>query len=148
MTGMERYQLNSAKMFYDMADGQAIVINFDTGMYFGMSSLGSAVLDAAVNGASAGEILAALAKLENCPGDMESRLEKFLCALTEKEIIKEAGQAGEADVSGGSLAFPEGALEEGFALTVNEYAEAQDLILADPVHDVDVNMGWPIMKQP
>ena len=30
-------------MFYDYADGQAVVINYQTGMYYGMSLLGSAI---------------------------------------------------------------------------------------------------------
>ena len=39
------YKLNEAKMFYDIADGQAVVINFETGMYYGSSPLASAILD-------------------------------------------------------------------------------------------------------
>ena len=39
------YKLNEAKMFYDYADGQAVVINYKTGMYYGMGLLASAVLD-------------------------------------------------------------------------------------------------------
>ena len=45
------------------------------------------------------------------------------------------------------VTFGKEALMDGFLLEVSEYAEAQDLILADPIHDVDVDMGWPIMKE-
>ena len=38
------------------------------------------------------------------------------------------------------------ALEDGFELHVDAFAEAADLILADPIHDVDEGMGWPVMK--
>ena len=41
---------------------------------------------------------------------------------------------------------PAVALEEGFELHVDAFAEAADLILADPIHDVDEGMGWPVMK--
>ena len=47
-------KINDEKMFYDIADGQAIVINYLTGMYYGMSSLGSAVLDLILKGVSTG----------------------------------------------------------------------------------------------
>ena len=57
------YKLNEQKMFYDMAEGQAIVINFTTGMYYGTSSLGSAVLDALVAGAEPAQILTAVQAL-------------------------------------------------------------------------------------
>jgi len=135
------YKLNEEKMFYDMADGQAIVINFTTGVYYGTSSLGSAVLDALLSGASVEAVLAAVQALPGCPVDMDAQLDAFVQALLEKEVIV----AGEA--TGAAVAIDAAALADGFALTVDEFAEVQDLILADPVHDVDVEQGWPILSE-
>ena len=50
------YKLNDEKMFFDIADGQAVVINFTNGMYYGTSTLGSAILENLVKGASLGLI--------------------------------------------------------------------------------------------
>ena len=41
--------------------------------------------------------------------------------------------------------IPESAFADGFELTLDEFAEVQDLLLADPVHDVDVDQGWPVL---
>ena len=135
------YKLNEEKMFYDMAEGQAIVINFTTGMYYGTSSLGSAVLDALLAGTATADVLKALQALEGCPADMEENLNAFIKALQEKEIIT----AGET--TGAACAIDASALADGFVLTVDEFTEVQDLILADPVHDVDVEQGWPILEE-
>lgn len=136
------FKLNEEKMFYDMAEGQAIVINFTTGMYYGTSSLGSAVLDALLNGADEAGLLAAVRALPDCPADMDAQLKAFLDQLLEKEILVPAqGTASPAPALDAST------LADGFALTVDEFAEVQDLILADPVHDVDVEMGWPILNE-
>ena len=135
------FKLNEEKMFYDMAEGQAIVINFTTGMYYGTSSLGSAVLDALLAGAATADVLKALQALEGCPADMEQKLDAFVKALLEKEIIT----AGET--TGAACAIDASALADGFVLTVDEFTEVQDLILADPVHDVDVEQGWPILEE-
>ena len=54
------YKLNEEKMFFDIADGQAVVINFVTGMYYGTSTLGSAVLEKLVQKVSTDKILAGL----------------------------------------------------------------------------------------
>ena len=62
-------------------------------------------------------------------------------ALLEKEILT----AGETTDAG--CAIDAGALTDGFALTVDAFDEVQDLILADPIHDVDVEQGWPIMGE-
>lgn len=135
------YKLNEEKMFYDMAEGQAIVINFTTGMYYGTSSLGSAVLDSLVAGADVQSVLTAVQALAGCPSDMEEQLNTFIVQLLEKEILVPAEGTGAAVVIDAS------SLTDGFNLTVDEFAEVQDLILADPVHDVDVEQGWPILNE-
>lgn len=136
------YKLNEEKMFYDMAEGQAIVINFTTGMYYGTSSLGSVVLDALIAGCSAESLLAAIESLPGCSGNMAAELDAFIAKLLEKEVIVAIeGEGAAAPVIDASV------LQDGFALTVDEFAEVQDLILADPVHEVDVEMGWPILAE-
>lgn len=137
------YRLNEEKMFYDMAEGQAIVINFSTGMYYGTSSLGSVVLDALIAGASKESILAAITALPGCPEDMAAQLDAFVAQLVEKEVVVAVDGEGAAAPAVDAAA----ALADGFVLTVDEFAEVQDLILADPVHDVNVEMGWPVLEQ-
>lgn len=136
------YKLNDEKMFYDMAEGQAIVINFTSGMYYGTSSLGSAVLDALLAGASVEATLAAIKALPGCPADMDAQLNAFVEALLAKEVIVAI------DGEGNDTATIDAAsLTDGFVLTVDEFTEVQDLIMADPVHDVDVEQGWPILSE-
>lgn len=135
------YKLNEEKMFYDMADGQAIVINFTSGMYYGTSSLGSCILDALLAGSSVADVYNAISALPDCPADMKERLDDFISRLLEKEIIVPA------EGTGAPCAIDASALADGFELTVDEFAEVQDLILADPVHDVDVEQGWPILNE-
>lgn len=136
------YKLNEEKMFYDMAEGQAIVINFTTGMYYGTSSLGSAVLDALLSGASVDATVAAIKALPGCPDDMDARMAEFVNALQAKEVVVPA-ETNPAAV----VAIDASALTDGFLLSVDEFTEVQDLIMADPVHDVDVEQGWPILGE-
>ncbi|MBQ1325652.1 MAG: hypothetical protein IIY52_06550 [Solobacterium sp.] len=137
------YRLNEEKVFYDIAEGQAVVINFITGVYYGFSSLGSEVLDRLVKGCSAASVLKMLQSCEGCPEDMEKRMAEYIKGLLDAEILVEAQGEGAAD----SGALPETALEDGFDLILDEHAEVKDILMADPVHDVDVDMGWPIMKE-
>ena len=136
------YKLNEEKMFFDIADGQAVVINFTTGMYYGTSTLGSSVLEQLVKGVSPAKIALTVKNAEGCPVDFDTQLDSFIDTLLQKEILVKGDGADEGDAEIGIDAF-----KEGFALTVDEFAEVQDLLLADPVHDVDVEQGWPIMKE-
>ncbi len=137
------YKLNEEKMFFDVADGQAIAINYVTGIYYGSSSLGSWVLDKVVNGGKVEDILANIQSLPNCPENMKEELDNFISQLKEKEIIIESEESTDA----GKDAISEEALSDGFVLNLEEFDEVQDLILADPVHDVDVEQGWPVFKE-
>lgn len=137
------YKINEEKMFYDMADNQAIVINHVTGMYYGFNMLGSYVIDQFINGAEKAAVIEAVKKCDGCPSDFESKMDAFVKKLFEFEIVVE--DSSKSDYK--TAAVSKEALEDGFELVVDSYAEATDLILADPVHDVDEGSGWPTMKK-
>lgn len=133
---MTNLVLNEEKMFADITDGIAIVINSETGIYYGMNTLGSAVLENIINGASTENILKALKALPNVPADMEAKLNAFVEELKAKELVIEGGDgSGEANISAEAVA-------DGFDLTVDEYSDAQELLLADPIHEVKEDTGW------
>lgn len=136
------YRLNEEKMFYDIADGQAVVINFVTGMYYGTTMLGSVVLDRLVRGNAPEKISAAVKALPGCPDNFDAELDRFMTKLQEAEILIPGDT-----VPGGDEPIEDNAAAEGFELTLDEFAEVQDLILADPIHDVDVEQGWPIFRE-
>ena len=135
------YKLNEEKMFYDYADGQAVVINYQTGMYYGMGLLESAILDRIVAGKNVEEIIKAVKMLPQCPPDIIERVHGFVKELQEKEIIVNG-----PTVSGGAEPMPSEIAEDGFDLKLDMFAEMSDLLLADPVHDVDMQAGWPKLK--
>jgi hypothetical protein len=135
---MAAYVLNDEKMFCDIADGIAIIINSETGIYYGLNAFGTAVLEKILNGVETADIQAALAEMPGAPGDMPARLADFLQILQDKELIRPgpAGPGGLVDLS------REAAEKESFALEIKEYNDAQELLLADPIHEVKENTGW------
>jgi hypothetical protein len=139
---MASYVLNDEKMFSDIADGIAIVINSETGIYYGMNAFGTAVFENIVNGVSVEDILAAAQKLLDAPDDLPARLEDFLAILLEKELLK----AGEG--TGAAVALEEAvARGDAFAMEIKEYNDAQELLLADPIHEVKEDTGWQPGKE-
>ena len=137
-----KYSLNSDKMFLDSTEGNTIVINFSTGVYYGFSSLASAVVEKIACGTDTEAILSSVKKREDCPQDIDSSFAGLLASLVSKEIFVEEKEAGSTS---GAEFGPE-AFVDGYSLDIQEYAEVQDLIMADPVHDVDPEKGWPELK--
>ena len=135
------YRFNEASMFYDEADGIGIVINFTTGIYYSFNTMGTAVLNLFKAGADAASAAEAVRRIDGCPENIPEAVQKFADGLLAKEIIIDDGadfnRAGEISAE---------AAADGFEPTFDEFSEVQDLIMADPVHDVDPNMGWPVMK--
>lgn len=133
---MPTYVLNEDKMFSDIADGIAIVINSETGIYYGMNNFGTAVFENILAGASTEDLLAAIRSLPNAPQDVEANLSAFIEELMAFDILMAGEASGTASLDADALG------EDGFALVVQEYSDAQELLLADPIHEVKNETGW------
>jgi len=130
---MANYRLNSDKMFADITDGIAIIINSETGIYYGMNAFGTQVYQNLANGVSEEKVLNKVKLL----GTSEENFKMFLSALREKEILVSGSDTG-ADVQ----IDENSAKEDDFILELKEYNDAQELLLADPIHEVKEEEGW------
>jgi len=126
-------------MYDDITDGMAIVINSLNGIYYGMNGFGTEVFDNLVSGSSTEEVLQALFRLSGAPGDIEDRLNSFVETLIEFEIIIPDDNPGEARTP---VFNAEVAAADSFAPECVEYKDVQELLFADPIHDVDDATGW------
>lgn len=134
---MTNYVLNEGKMFADITDGIAIVINSETGIYYGMNAFGTAVFENIKDGVSTENALAAIKAIPGIPADIDKSFEAFINAMVEKELIVEGGSGdAKAEID------PAVAKEDNFVLDVREYNDAQELLLADPIHEVKEETGW------
>ena len=131
------YVLNEEKMFADVTDGIAIIINSETGIYYGLNGLGTNVYENLVNGVSTDKIIEGLKGIAGCPADIEDKFNSFIKAMKDFELIVEGGSdSAEANIN------EEIAKEESFEMDVQEYNDAQELLLADPIHEVKEETGW------
>tara|TARA_Y100001960_G_C14767043_1_gene877618 strand:+ start:1483 stop:1956 length:474 start_codon:yes stop_codon:yes gene_type:complete len=134
---MTNYVLNESKMFADITDGMAIVINGETGVYYGMNTLGTSVFENIIAGATIEDVLLSLKGLDGATDTVEANLNSFVESLVEKEILL----SGEELTKEVSIAEDAAKLDN-FVMTVDEYSDAQELLLADPIHEVKEDSGW------
>lgn len=134
------YKINDEKMFFDVADGIAVVIDFTTGVYYGMDELSTAVLQSMMAGAGDEAVLGALRQLPGCPDDIAERYSAFVQKMVNCQMLLGNGEGGDCAPFDTALAAC------GFALKCEDFSEVRDLLLADPVHDVEPEMGWPVLK--
>lgn len=137
------YKLNESKMFADVTNNIAIIINSETGFYYGINGCGSMIFQAIIDGCSIQSIIENLQKIENCPKDIEQKLKIFIDELLQKEIIVKSEDSSKKPTFDDVVAK-----KDKFEMKLSEYADAQEMLLADPIHDVDEEEGWqPIFKE-
>ena len=132
------YQLNEAKMFADVTDGIAIIINSVTGIYYGMNGLGTGIFDSFLKGSSEADVLKAFKDLPGAPADCDIRLKTFVDTLKGFEIIVPASRESSVPVT----LCAKDAQFDAFTPTCNEYSDVQELLFADPIHEVKEDEGW------
>ena len=133
----KNYQLNEAKMFADVTDGIPIIINAVTGIYYGMNGYGTGIFCSLLSGASTTDVLAAAKALPGAPEDLEEPLQAFLDTLVDFDIVVPAPvSSGEAVLKAEDAAFDK------FIPVCKEYKDVQELLFADPIHEVSEEEGW------
>lgn len=132
-----KYRLNDAKVFSDVTDGIAILIDMESGMYYGMNLFTTNVYESIVNGADTEELLSALASVKGYTEEIKTKFFAFLQELESNDFITEDADAS-AEVHLGFDEYPDDELD----FVLSAYPDAADLLLADPIHQVKEELGW------
>jgi len=130
---MTNYALNENKMYADITDGIAIIINSETGIYYGMNAFGTQVYENLAQSVSTEKIW----NLIKAFGTKETNFKAFIDALIDKEILIPASASNVEAQIDESIAK-----EDNYILELKEYNDAQELLLADPIHEVKEEEGW------
>lgn len=139
-------RVNSPHVIHETIDGEVIVINLASGNYYSVKGAGADVWDVIESspGAHKNAIAAAVAaRFGRASDEIEREIADFLGALQREELVAATENGAAASMSppngagNGSKPFEPPLLEK--------YTDMQDLVLLDPVHEVD-NTGWPAPK--
>ena len=141
------YVINEQKVYADYAEGQYIVLNHVTGEYYSFDRASSAVLGALLSGADESSVTAAFLEKYGPDCGAAPAVAKFVAELLEAGIITAA--AGEAipAAEAGAAHIGEIADKTMPELGFEAFSDVADLLLMDPIHEVDEEMGWPVPKQ-
>ena len=134
----QNYQLNGATMFADVTDGTAIIINSATGIYYGMNGFGTVIYENLQAGSSTGDIVDAVKSIPGVSDGFDSAFEKFIASLVGYEIVLPV----ENMEPRAAVIDPAVAKRDDFVPECTEYQDVQELLFADPIHEVDVDEGW------
>ena len=128
----------------DMIDDEVVIINLATGAYYSLDHCGSVVWQALEAGFTVDEVLEQLQ--QRYDGQLEAMapaLERFVAELVEDGLV--AARPANDDGQAGAWPLPAGERQPFAAPVLQKYDDMQDLIMLDPIHEVD-DSGWPARK--
>lgn len=140
----QRFRVNTPTVTHETIDGEAVIINLDSGNYYSLMEVGSFIWGLVEKGASAGEVQTVI--LQTYQGnatDVDRGVQELLAQLQQENLIVPVDGVGEAfDLK---EAVPSSTDHEKPSFTppsLHKYSDMQELLLLDPIHDVD-DAGWP-----
>ncbi|TIN27546.1 MAG: PqqD family protein [Mesorhizobium sp.] len=134
------YAISSKDIVSESFDGEAVVLDLSCGKYFGFSDSGSRIWQALSSGVDA-QALIGLTAGASTIGPAE--LEGFVSQLLELGLLVRLDAP--AQPLPGDLLAELAATSE--PLTVSVHDDLADLIVVDPIHEVEEPVGWPAVKQ-
>ena len=145
---MRYYRINAPKALGQIIDGEAVIVNLESGNYYSLNASGTLIWDLIASAVDPVRMRAVLSrKYRGDEEEIAKALHGFLAQLAQEDLIVEtdAAQAGEPamppttsdEAAPGRPAF--------LPPTLDKYSDMQDLIALDPIHEVD-DTGWPTKK--
>ena len=137
-----RFRVNSPRVMHETIEGEIIVIDLATGSYYSLRETGAAIWTELERGASEEEIVASLESgYDAAPEEIGAAVGRLIEELAAEDLIEPAGENGDVAVDRATAGGSAG--RRPFSAPVLEkHTDMQDLILLDPVHEVDAR-GWP-----
>jgi len=144
-----RYKINSPDVIYENVDNEVLIIEFNTGNYYSTNNSGAEIWELLAAGAPVGEIIQKIGtKYSDGNGDIKTAVDQFFNELLDENLISpvkiEPGDTeGHAAEIGTSTRSEQLVFE---APVLQKYSDMQELLLLDPIHEVD-ETGWPAPKK-
>lgn len=150
MVPAERFCINSSKITHETIDGEVVIVNLGSGSYYSLDGAGASIWRCIVDRASFEEIVADIShRFDGEAEGISSGVKRLIEELQAEGLILNDPTENQTDAPQ-EKAVPSG--QPGKSLKaqfipplLHKYTDMQDLLLLDPIHDVD-EAGWPTVK--
>jgi hypothetical protein len=142
MTDNMRYAKFDNNILSDVFGEEVVLVNLDSGMYYSLRGSATQIWIRLFNQYSLFEILADLIQIyQVTENQLIDDINLFVTQLLELKIIKTANDAVRKEID----FISKDVLIDYSTPVVEIFSDMQEILLLDPVHDVDKS-GWPISK--
>jgi Coenzyme PQQ synthesis protein D (PqqD) len=144
----QRYEINQPAVASEVINGEAIMMHHASGDYFSANGIGAVVWQWIGEAKSHDQIVCALeASFPQSAGDIRGAVDAFLADLLRHELIR-AIASGDGPAPGAPPQQTARLAGEFAPPVLNVYSDMRDVLLLDPIHEVEEASGWPMPKRP
>lgn len=146
-----RLKINEQNVVHENIDGETVILNLDSGNYYSIVDVAADIWSYIEKGAPVREIMPLITEHYDCSqGGEENEVNLFIQQLQQEGLVIPI------DNKLADSPLPQNWKEQITAKeskavfnapVLNKYTDMQDLLLLDPIHEVDAT-GWPSIKPP
>ena len=142
---MDRFKIRTPLTIHETVEGEVVMVNLETGNYYSLVGSDARIWASIERTATIAEIVADLrASFDAIADGVEDGVRSFLDELTREGLI--VPMDGESEGCA-ELPLPMAAGRQPFEPPVlQKFTDMRELILLDPVHEVEEDKGWPHAK--
>jgi hypothetical protein len=146
MTSSVCFRVNSPNVLQETIDGEVVIVNLDNGNYYSLSNVGAEIWGLIESGAAVAEVVdSTMRRYDGDHIDVEDAVNQLVDQLQQEALIVPDGAKEPEGIKGLDRQVETGADTKKLRFevpTLHTYTDMQDLLLLDPIHEVD-EMGWP-----
>ncbi len=152
MRQMQIYKINPHGIIFEVIDGEVIVLNINSGEYYNMTGTGALIFQLIVDGKAYSEVVdQILCRYVGCSERISLSVSGFIEELLEEKLIikipEDLNNSSAISLEAFNINAVLSAVNKSEYLepNMNKYTEMADLLLLDPIHQVQ-DAGWPNKK--
>jgi hypothetical protein len=139
------FNINRPDVVHETIDGETVIVNLENGIYYSLRKSGVDVWNLIETGANFEELISLiLDRYDGSPEEIRNAINELLVVLQREGLVQVSttkrtiSQAPQPLTGGEKVKFEAPILEK--------YSDMQELLLLDPIHEVDED-GWPHKAQ-
>jgi hypothetical protein len=140
-----RLIVNAPAVISEVIDGEAVIMNLASGHYFSCQGVAGDIWSLIEAGTTETRIFQhLLSRYSVDPGILSPAIDEFLSRLEEHELTRKESVSADGGNAEEPIPLPQEKADFSDPI-LNTYTDMEDLLLLDPIHDVD-ETGWPMPK--
>lgn len=142
---MQKLVINTEQVSSEIFGEEAVVVNFMTGKYFGMTGSAPVIWQLFETPVTRDDVINSLKGLHGKTDELIEQVKTFIDVLLQENLIINAGELpGENSHSKAIILNPD-ILK--LPPVIEIFDDLQELIVLDPIHDADPERGWPAQQR-